>query len=127
MDMPDDERDIDQPGVQFDDELLSDEFPPERPLGLGDAPGAYEDEEPEDFGNTLDDDGELEIETGVAPDGEDEELNVPVVEEDDVGPLAPDDEISGDETTRDVATERVPPPAEDTAMHVEPERRQRDR
>jgi hypothetical protein len=126
-DMPDDERDSDQPGVQFDDQLLPDEFPPDRPLGLGDQPGAYEDQEPEDFGDTLDDDGELEIETGVGPDGEDEELNVPVVEENDIGALDPDDEFTGDETTRDVATERVPPAAEDAAMHVEPEARQRDR
>jgi hypothetical protein len=125
--MPDDERDSDQPGVQFDDQLLPDEFPPDRPLGLGDQPGAYEDQEPEDFGDTLDDDGELEIETGVGPDGEDEELNVPVVVEDDIGALDPDDEFTGDETTRDVATERVPPAAEDAAMHVEPEARQRDR
>jgi hypothetical protein len=123
--MPDDERDSDQPGVQFDDELLSDEFPPDRPLGLGDEPGAYEDEEPEDFGGQLEDEGELEIETGVEPDGGDEELNVPVVEDSETGALDPDDEFTGDETTRDVATERVPPPAEDQAMHVEPEDRQR--
>ena len=121
MHMPDDERDIDQPGVQFDDELLSGEFPPDRPLGLDDG---GDDEEPEDFGTAFDDDGELEIETGVELDGDDEELNVPVVEDDGMGALAPDDELSGDETTRDVATERVAPAAEDLAMHVEPEDRQ---
>jgi len=42
-------------------------------------------------------------------------------EDDERGPLAPDDEFSGDETTRDVATERVPPPAEDAAIHVDDE------
>ena len=30
-------------------------------------------------------------------------------------------EFSGDETTRDVATERVTPPAEDVAVHVDDE------
>jgi hypothetical protein len=43
------------------------------------------------------------------------------VEDPDVGDRPPDDEVTGDETTRDVATERVPPPAEEVALHVEDE------
>lgn len=39
------------------------------------------------------------------------------------GLLAPDDEFTGDETRRDVATERSPDPAEETAIHVEREAR----
>jgi hypothetical protein len=122
--MPDDERDIDQTGEQFDDELLSGDYPPDRPIGLGDEPAAYEDEEPEDLGDAFEDDGELVIETSPEPDDEDEELFVGVIEDTDTGALAPDDEFSGDETTRDVTTERVPTSAEEQAVHVEPEDRQ---
>lgn len=42
-------------------------------------------------------------------------------EPDDRGPLAEDDEFTGDETARDVTTERTTPPAEESAVHVEHE------
>jgi hypothetical protein len=52
---------------------------------------------------------------------EEEDLVAVAVEDPDVRDRPPDDEVSGDETTRDVATERVPPPAEEVALHVEDE------
>src|SRR5262245_13086131 len=124
MGMPDDERDSDQTGEQFDDELLAGEYPPDRPIGLGDEPAAFEDQVPEDFGDGYDDDGEAVVETGVEPDDTDEEEFVAVIEEDEIGARDPDDEFSGDETTRDVVTERVPTSAEEQAMHVEPDDRE---
>lgn len=39
----------------------------------------------------------------------------------DVGPLAPDDEFTGDETTRDIFTEQVPSPAEEAAVRIDEE------
>jgi hypothetical protein len=125
MGMPDDERDSDQPGEQFDDEVLAgEEYPPDRPLGLGDEPAAFEGQEPEDFGDQYEDDGDAVVETGFEPDDGDQEQLISVVEDDEIGARDPDDEFSGDETTRDVVTERVPTDAEDQAMHVEPEDRQ---
>ena len=44
-----------------------------------------------------------------------------VVDEGRHGPLAPDDEFTGDETTRDIATEGVPRAAEDAAVHIRDE------
>jgi hypothetical protein len=38
---------------------------------------------------------------------------------DDHGALSDDDEFTGDETTRDYATERVTPSAEEAALHIE--------
>jgi hypothetical protein len=59
----------------------------------------------------------------VDQDGPDEEADLvaEAVEDPDVRDRPPDDEVTGDETTRDVATERVPPPAEEVALHVEDE------
>jgi hypothetical protein len=119
--MPDDARDFDQLAEQLDDDVLGDEYPPTRPIGLSDS---VDDEEPEDFGD-LEDEGDIEIEMGVGIDGGDDELNVAVLEDGDIGALADDDEFTGDETTRDVATERVPPAAEDQAMHVQGDTRRR--
>jgi hypothetical protein len=45
----------------------------------------------------------------------------------DVGPLAPDDEFTGDETTRDIFTEQVPAPAEEAAVHIADEPAAADR
>jgi hypothetical protein len=52
---------------------------------------------------------------------EEEDLVAAAIEDPDVRDRPPDDEVTGDETTRDVATERVPPPAEEVALHVEDE------
>ena len=59
----------------------------------------------------------------VYEDGPDEEkdLVAAAIEDPDVRDRPPDDGVTGDETTRDVATERVPPPAEEVALHVEDE------
>lgn len=56
-----------------------------------------------------------------AVDDEAELVGRRAVPERDVGPLAPDDEFTGDETTRDIFTEQVPAPAEQAAVHIEDE------
>ncbi|HEY6415253.1 MAG TPA: hypothetical protein VIX41_03410 [Acidimicrobiales bacterium] len=133
--------DPDQTGEDFDDELLAGEFPPDDPLAVDDE-GVTELEElggesfaereertePEVWERSGDDDeGDAVVElvgddAGV-PDEEADLVGerVGTERDDERGPLAPDDEFSGDETTRDVATERVPPPAEDAAIHVDDE------
>jgi hypothetical protein len=133
--------DPDQAGEAFDDELLGDEYPPDEPLGaddegvteleeLGGESFAERDErtEPEVWDEPAGDEGsDLGVElvgddAGVADDEKDLVGERAAAERDDEqGPLAPDDEFSGDETTRDVATERVTPPAEDAAVHVDDE------
>jgi hypothetical protein len=96
--------DPDQPGERLDDELLPDEYPPD-PDGERPADPEVELLGDEDVGAVSDED----------------RLVARAVGDDDrrVGPLAEDDEFTGDETTRDVATERVPPPMEEVAVHVE--------
>ena len=133
--------DPDQTGEALDDELLGDEYPPDEPLGaddegvteleeLGGESFAERDErtEPEVWERSAGDEASdpgVELvgdDAGVADDEADlvgERVGTEL--EDEEGPLAPDDEFSGDETTRDVATERVPPPAEDAAVHVDDE------
>jgi hypothetical protein len=131
--------DPDQSGEDFDDELLGGEYPPEEPLAVDDEgvtgveqlggesfAGRDERTEPEAWERPVGAEG---TDTGVELAGDD--AGVPDTEkdlvgervgaagDDDRGPLAPDDEFSGDETTRDVATERVTPPAEDAAVHVD--------
>ena len=129
--------DTDQEGAELD-ENLSAEFPPDRPLGLYDeeatglaGPGS------DDDGSDLDD-SEPEVweeadaeEAGDAPvlegsadvDSIDDEkdLVAPPGEALDTGALAEDDEFTGDETRRDVATEHVPAPAEEAAVRIEAE------
>ncbi|HKA83380.1 MAG TPA: hypothetical protein VKD21_05940 [Acidimicrobiales bacterium] len=133
--------DPDQTGEAFDDELLADEYPPDEPLGaddegvteleeLGGESFAERDErtEPEVWERPAGAEGQdpgVELvgdDAGVADDEADlVGERVGTEEGDEQGPLAPDDEFSGDETTRDVVTERVPPPAEDAAVHVDDE------
>jgi hypothetical protein len=133
--------DPDQSGEDFDDELLADEFPPDDPLAaddegvtgveqLGGESFAERDErtEPEVWERPGDDappDPVVELvgdDAGVPDDEKDLVGERAGSEQDDErGPLAPDDEFSGDETTRDVATERVTAPAEDAAVHVDDE------
>jgi hypothetical protein len=130
--------DPDQPGEDFDEELLEGggDYPPDRPLGLDDddevdsvaereartEPDVWEERRPSDEDE---DDEEPEVELvgddAGLPDEEDELVGEGVPTGSEIGPLAPDDEFSGDETTRDVATELVPPPAEETAIHLDDE------
>jgi hypothetical protein len=138
--------DPDQPGEDFDDELLAGDYPPDEPLGV-EEDGVTELEElgGESFAErderTQPEEWELADETGPGPAtgvdlidddvelGEDDAgesrdeglVGEPVGGLEDLGPLAPDDEFSGDETTRDVVTERTPPPAEVAAVHIEDE------
>jgi hypothetical protein len=132
--------DPDQPGEDFDDELLADEFPPDEPLAaedegvtwaeeLGGESFAERDErtepevweEPADQEDVSKPDVVLVGDDVGLPDTEEDLVGGPEIEDEDRGPLAPDDEFSGDETTRDVAAERVAPPAEDAAVHIEDE------
>ena len=133
--------DPDQSGEDFDDELLADEFPPDEPLAvedegitgveqLGGESVAERDErtEPEVWERQAGDTGadagtELSADAAGVPDTEKDLVGERADSDadDDQGPLAPDDDFSGDETTRDVATERVSPPAEDAAVHVDDE------
>jgi hypothetical protein len=133
--------DPDQPGEDFDDELLEGEFPPEEPLGaedegvtgieqLGGESFAEREErtEPEPW-ERRPGDGEAAREEGVelvgddagVPDEEKDLVAERASNDDDHGPLAPDDELSGDETTRDIAPERDPHPAEEAAVEVDEE------
>jgi hypothetical protein len=130
--------DPDQPGEDFDEELLEGggDYPPDRPLGLDDddevdsvaereartEPDVWEERRPSDEDE---DDEEPEVELvgddAGLPDEEDELVGEGVPTGSEIGPLASDDEFSGDETTRDVATEHVAPPAEEVAIHLDDE------
>jgi hypothetical protein len=129
--------DPDQPGEELDESSGWAEYPPDEPVGLdevlgeegdedsgGDVPLDVLDVEVED---DVDDinvedpaDGLLgdELEPEEAPGGSGEVASG----SDEPGQLAEDDEFTGDETVRDYATEHVPPPAEEDALHVEPHR-----
>ena len=133
---PDQPPDPDQPGEELDESTEDIEYPPDRPLGSTDwGTTALEEESGEDFYHRdkrtepevweqrpaspddpielVGDAGELDVE---------EELVADAYEEDaDIGPLAPDDEVSGDPTTRDTVDDRVPPSAEESAIHVDDE------
>jgi hypothetical protein len=125
--------DVDQEGEELDENLTAD-YPPDQPIGLYDeeatglaGPGSLddgselEDTEPEVW--------EVDQAGGVAPvlEGDadvgvvdtEKDLVAEPVEREDVGPLADDDEFTGDETRRDVATEHVPPPAEEAAVRYD--------
>ncbi|HMG44833.1 MAG TPA: hypothetical protein VK611_26095 [Acidimicrobiales bacterium] len=109
--VPDDDR-----SEVLDDEMLGDEeFPPDRFVDPDDerAEPLPDDERPVGW-----DEPEVEVLAQGVPDYE-EDVLAETVEEEDFGALAVDDEFSGDETTRDVATERVPPPAEAVAVHID--------
>lgn len=126
--------DPDQPGEALDDEVIEgfDDYPPDQPLGLDDDSGESLAEreartEPDVWEERPVDDDEEEPEveliadaTGLS-DEEDELVGEGVPTGREIGPLAPDDEFSGDETTRDVATEHVATPAEEAAVHLDDE------
>jgi hypothetical protein len=111
--------DPDQPGEELD-ESVGDDFPPDRPPRLDDDGGT----EPEAWEADPADDGGVELagdpDIG-AVDDEPELVGGATGDESDTGPLGPDDEFAGDETTRDVVTERQPTAAEDAAVHIEDE------
>jgi hypothetical protein len=133
--------DPDQTGEALDDELLAGEYPPDEPLAaddegvtaleeLGGESFAERDErtEPEVWEQPAGAEGsdrgvELVGDDAGVPDDEEDLVGerAGTEQDDEQGPLAPDDEFSGDETTRDVATERVTPAAEDAAVHVDDE------
>lgn len=125
--------DVDQEGAELDENLTAD-YPPDQPIGLYDeeatglaGPGS------EDDGSDLDDTEpevwEVDQAGGVTPvlEGDadvgvvdtEKDLVAEPVEREDVGPLADDDEFTGDETRRDVATEHVPAPAEEAAVRYD--------
>jgi hypothetical protein len=136
--------DPDQPAEDLDDDKIGGEFPPDRPMAvedegvtgveqLGGESFAERDErsEPEIWEQPRADGG---VSRGPEPGVElagDEEVGVgddeatmvaraagdPAARE--AGSLAPDDEFTGDETRRNVATERAASPAEEAAVHVD--------
>jgi hypothetical protein len=125
--------DPDQPGEALDDEVIEgfDEYPPDEPLGLDDdsgeslaereartEPDLWEERRPSDEDDE-EPDVELVADDAGTADEEDELVAEGVPTGREIGPLAPDDEFSGDETTRDVATERAPTPAEEAAVHLD--------
>lgn len=131
--------DTDQPGEDLDDAKLSGEYPPDRPLAvddqgvtgveqLGGESFADRDDrtEPEVWerpAGAAGDQGGVELvgEHDVGEPDDEKDLVGELADPADrrLGPLAEDDEVSGDETTRDVATERVTTPAEDEAVHID--------
>lgn len=130
------DTDPDQAGEELDEAVEGIEYPPDRPLGATDRGvtgveqlgGESFDErdrrtEPEVWEQRPprpDDSVELVGDADVGAVDDEPELVGDAVEEDrERGPLAPDDEFTGDETTRDYPTERQARPAEETALHVE--------
>jgi hypothetical protein len=129
--------DPDQPGQELDESSGWDEYPPDEPIGLDEVLGEQDDE---DSGgdvplNVLDVEVDDDIDDINGEDPADQLLGDELEPEeppggsrdvasrsDDPGQLSEEDEFTGDETVRDYATERVPPPAEEDALHVEPHR-----
>jgi hypothetical protein len=131
-----------QRGEELDEALPSD-FPPDEPTAvddtgttgveqLGGESFAERDRRTEPEAGTARRRGDTEVprsaevvESGARPTGGPvDDVLLPVDETgepDDPGALAEDDEITGDETGRDVSTERTTPPAEESAVHVEHE------
>jgi hypothetical protein len=127
--------DADQPGEELDENAAI-EFPPDRPLGLYDEeatgledPDGTADESNEELGDELEPEvWEAPAASGAAPvvEGDadvgvvddEKDLVAPGYERDAVGALDVDDEFTGDETTRDYATEHVPVPAEEAALRT---------
>jgi E3 ubiquitin-protein ligase HUWE1 len=134
--------DPDQPGEELDESSGWDEYPPDQPIGLDEVLGE-EDEDDEDFDPAPDasdedddDEGDDELDELLDDEGSADDLLSDELEPEEPlegtgevaaspeepGQLADDDEFTGDESARDYATEHVPTPAEDDALHVEPHR-----
>jgi hypothetical protein len=108
--------DSDQPGEELDEAVGAD-FPPDRPPRLDDDGGT----EPEVWeADTPDAEGvELVGDPDVGTVDDEAQLVGEAVDDGaETGPLAPDDEFTGDETTRDIQPERVARPAEEAAIHI---------
>lgn len=109
--------DADQPGEELD-EAAGGGYPPDRPQRLDDdggfVPEAWDQDPPDQGGVELVGDPDVG-----APDDEAELVGELADRDRDVGPLAPDDEFTGDETTRDIVTERQPMPAEEAAVRID--------
>jgi hypothetical protein len=114
--------DPDQPGEELDEAVGDEDYPPNRQWGRDDLDARTEPEVWERDRADDEDVAEVELladDAGV-PDEEDQLVaEAAVNDERDAGPRADDDEFTGDETTRDFATEHVPPPAEETAVHID--------
>jgi hypothetical protein len=120
----------------LDSDKVGDEYPPDEPVasedyGITGAEQRHDEpleervrrEEPDrpEAGETGED---ARVVQPVAPDVPGEELEpsaaeIEAVEDPDVRDRPPDDQLTGDETTRDTVNERVSPPAEETALHVD--------
>ena len=131
----DDEQDV---AEALDDDELSGEYPPDRPLGVDDEGVTGLEQLGGESVAERDDRTEPEVweretapasETGPQLEGEPEpgaaddekDLVAPPFPEQDPGPLDEGDDFAGDETTRDVATERSPEAAEDAAVRIDDE------
>ena len=129
----DDEQDV---AEALDDDELSGEYPPERPLGVDDEGVTGLEQLGGESVAGRDDRTEPEVwerdrapasETGPQLEGEPEpgtvddekDLVAPPYPQEDHGPLDEGDDFTGDETTRDVATERSPEAAEDAAVRID--------
>ena len=132
------DTDPDQAGEELDEAVEGIEYPPDRPLGATDrgvtgveqlgGESFYERDrrtEPEVWEQRPprpDDSVELVGDADVGAVDDESELVGDAVEEDrERGPLAPDDEFTGDETTRDTVDDRVPKAAEESAVHLRDE------
>ena len=107
--------DSDQPGEDFDTDIVGAEYPPDAPLGVDELAGRPRSER-----------ARLEPEAWERPERSDADDRTVVLDEDgapvgedDFGPLADDDQFTGDETTRDYPGEQLPTAAEDAAVHVD--------
>lgn len=129
----DDEQDV---AEALDDDELSGEYPPDRPLGVDDDGVTGLEQLGGESVAERDDRTEPEVwerdrapasETGPQLEGEPEpgtvddekDLVAPPYPQEDPGPLGEGDDFTGDETTRDVATERSPEAAEDAAVRID--------
>jgi hypothetical protein len=117
--------DPDQPGEDFDEDVLGDEdYPPDRYLGAeSDGVTAAEEEGGESFWHR---DRATEPEAWEDRPADDRDELDELVAEDDEDVGLPDDEpdlvardAGSDPTERESASDRVPPPAEDTALHLD--------
>jgi len=107
--------DSDQPGEDFDTDVVGAEYPPDESLGVDELAG-----------RPRPDRARLEPEVWERPEHSDADDRMVVLDEegalvgeDGFGPLADDDLFSGDETTRDYPGENLPSAAEDAAVHLD--------
>jgi hypothetical protein len=107
--------DSDQPGEDFDTDIVGADYPPDEPLGVDELAG-----------RPRPDRARLEPEVWERPQRSDADDRTVVLDDegapvgdDGFGPLADDDQFTGDETTRDYPGERLSPAAEDAAVYLD--------